>query len=61
MFIVQSHLDVMCSYEVRLKPEIWKVRTESQIGVLNLCYKYCMYEDDQGFMHQFSIYFGKVG
>jgi len=51
----------MYSDELSLKPEICKDQTESQIAVLNLCYKYCIYEDDQVFIHQFSKYFGKVG
>jgi len=38
MRIVQSHLDVINSHEVGLKPEMSKVQNESQTGVLLLCY-----------------------
>jgi len=34
MCIVQSHLDVIYNYEVRLKPDLQKVQNESQYGGL---------------------------
>jgi len=36
MRIVQSHLDVINSHEVGLKPEMQKVQNESQTGVFTM-------------------------